>query len=302
MNNVNKLNIYILNWNQADITVDCVKSIINQSSPLEKEIYIIDNGSQDDSIEIFKKTFPNLRIIENESNLGFQGGMNQGIKHALENSADYVLLLNNDTVADENMLEMLFLHLPCDAALVSPGIYYYDNRDILCSLGGNFHPLFLEVMGRPNSNYSPPDKVKNFDFLPSHAWLIKTEIFRTVGLLDEIFFPIYYDDLDFCLRMKRQGYKLYLIPQAKIYHRISLSVGGRNSPNERYLMARNSGYYFRKNMKIWQYPFVFCFRIGSSFLWTLRLLGKKNYESLKSYWQGIYEGWWKDMPNKDKNY
>jgi GT2 family glycosyltransferase len=292
------VHIYVLNWNQPELTVDCVQSLLNQTASIDSRIFIIDNGSTDESVNIFFQQFPKINVIRNDTNLGFQGGMNSGIQHALEAGVEYLLLLNNDTIAHPNMLQSLIDNFPEDADLVSPGIYFYENRELLCSLGGNFNPIFLEVLGKPTTYYNPPKIVQRYEFLPSHAWLIKTEVFNSVGLLDEIFFPIYYDDLDFCLRLKRLGHHAYLIPQAKIYHRASMSVGGRNSPKERYLMARNSGYYFRKNMKFWQTPLIFCFRIGSGINWTFRLLLQKNYESIKSYWKGFNEGWFNKLPKK----
>lgn len=294
--NYEKLNIYVLNWNQADLTIDCVDSLITQTASINIEIFIIDNGSTDGSVEIFKEIFPQIKILANVKNLGFQGGMNVGIRHAMENSADYVLLLNNDTIADPDMIGNLLLNKPDAAALVSPAIFYHDDRNVLCSLGGKYSPVFLEIIGQNKKNITLPDDVKQYEFLPSHAWLIKTEIFSTVGLLDESFFPIYYDDLDFCLRLKRNNYSIYLIPQSRIYHRESMSVGGRNSPKERYLMARNSGYYFRKHMSVWQAPLIFNYRLGSGLLWTAKLLLQKNTEAVKGYWKGFYEGWFKKKP------
>lgn len=293
-----KLNIYILNWNQPDLTINCLESLLNQTGIISFEVFLIDNGSTDGSVEIFNQKYPQIPIIANDVNLGFQGGMNAGILHALKDSADYIMLLNNDTVADPEMLTNLFLHKPQDAALVSPAIFYYDNQDMLCSLGGNYNSVFLEILGQRKKNLSLPENVKRFDFLPSHAWLIKTEVFQSTGLLDEIFFPIYYDDLDFCLRLMRRNYLLYLIPQARIYHHESMSVGGRNSPKERYLMARNSGYYFRKHMQIWQAPLIFGYRLGSGLLWTAKLLIQNNFEAVKSYWNGFIEGWFKKIPNR----
>lgn len=222
-----KLNIYVLNWNQPDLTVDCVNSLLIQTAPVETQIIIIDNGSTDGSIEIFKQKFPQLHVISNKGNLGFQGGMNAGIKHAISNSADFVMLLNNDTIADPKMIENLFLNLPQDAALASPAIFYHDDHGVLCSLGGDFHPVLLSVLEIKKTTLQLPGSVTRFEFLPSHAWLIKSEVFEQVGLLDEIFFPIYYDDLDFCLRLKRKDLPIYLIPQAKIFHRESMSVGGQ---------------------------------------------------------------------------
>ena len=122
--------------------------------------------------------------------------------------------------------------------------------------------------------------------------------FNDIGFFDEIFFPLYYDDLDFCLRLRKKGYRLFLIPYAKIYHKISLSVGGRNSPQERFLMARNSGYYFRKHLKTWQLPFIVIYRLSSAILWTIRLLKQRNYEAVQYHWKGLVAGWIQKMPRK----
>lgn len=292
-----QLHIYVLNWNQADITVGCVRSLVNLSSPIPFSIFIIDNGSIDNSVEIFNQTFPDIEVLRTDANLGYQGGMNVGIQHGLKSKVDYLLLLNNDTIADPAMLTELFRLFPEDADLVSPGIYFTDKKNKLCSLGGNFNPIFLEVMGSPSAEYEPPSNIVKYEFLPSHAWLVKSSVFEKIGLFDRDFFPIYYDDLDFCLRMNREGYKLYLIPQAKIYHLGSMSVGGKNSPKERYLMARNSGYYFRKNMKFWQAPPIFIFRLGSGIIWTLRLLFQNNLEAIGMYWKGFIDGWFRPLPN-----
>jgi GT2 family glycosyltransferase len=295
--NINKtLNIYVLNWNQPNITINCIHSLKNMSSPINYEIIIIDNGSTDSSIKKFEYALPEIKIIKNKANLGYQGGMNAGIHHAQESSVDYVMLLNNDTIADPNMLTILFKYFPEDASLASPGIYFYENRSKLCSLGGNYHRILLDVFTKPNAAFDPPSDIQQYEFLPSHAWLIKTEVFKKVGMFDEAFFPIYYDDLDYCLRMKRAGLKLYLIPQAKIYHLGSMSVGGRNSPRERCLMARNSAYYFKKNMHFWQAPFIFLFRLTSGLIWTFRLMKNKNIKAIVGFWKGFFEGWFKKSP------
>jgi GT2 family glycosyltransferase len=290
------LNIYVLNWNQPNLTVDCVNSLVNQSENIKFKIIIIDNGSTDNSIIIFKSKFPEIQILENQMNLGFQGGMNRGLSHGFNQNADYILILNNDTIADPMMIEELFKNLPKDAALISPIIYYYDSPNRIWSMGGKINPIFLEVTRFLDFSQSPPQKAIIHEFIPSCAWLLKSEIITKIGYLDESYYPIYYDDLDYCLRIKRQGYKIYIIPQAKLWHKVSLSSGGEKSPNERYLMARNSGYYFRKNMKIWQAPFIIIFRFISFLLWNLRLLIVGKFTALKSYWRGSVDGWLKKLP------
>ncbi|OPZ93128.1 MAG: N-acetylglucosaminyl-diphospho-decaprenol L-rhamnosyltransferase [Firmicutes bacterium ADurb.Bin419] len=220
--------------------------------------------------------------------------MNVGINYAINNGSKYVMLLNSDTIASPDMMETLLSLSPLDAAIVSPGIYYFKSQNQLCSTGGKISNILLDTLRK--AKIENPLIPLKLEFLPSHAWLIRTEIFNKSGLFDESYFPLYYDDLDYCLRLKRLGFNLYLIPAAKIYHNVSVSVGGKNSPKERYLMARNSGYYFRKNMRSWQAPFIFSFRLISAMLWTFRLLKENNTESIQSYWKGFYQGWFGDLP------
>ena len=286
-----KLLTYVLNWNQAQLTSDCVNSLQLQTLSSLQKITIIDNGSTDGSVKLLKEEFPEIEIIENSKNLGFQGGMNSGIKHALQQEFDFILLLNNDTIVAYDMVEELLHHLPEDAGLVSPMLYYFNSEDVPWSIGGDINPILLEVFGGLNRGLRIPDHVLARDFVPSCAWLITREVLEKVGYLDENFFPIYYDDLDYCLRVRREGYKIYLIPQAKLWHRVSQSMGGQHSPRERYLMARNSAYYFKKHMKAWQVPIIFSYRVGSMFLWTFRLALKGNFAAVKAYWKGFVEGW-----------
>lgn len=283
----------ILNWNSARDSCLCAESLIPQLEANQK-IVVVDNGSTDNSINEINEKFPEIDILKNSKNLGFQGGMNIGINYAINNGAEYVMLLNSDTIASPDMMEILLTLSPLDAAIVSPGIYYYKNQNQLCSTGGKINNILLDTLRK--AKIRNPSEPLKLEFLPSHAWLIRTEIFKKSGLFDESYFPLYYDDLDFCLRLKRLGFSLYLIPAAKIYHNVSVSVGGKNSPKERYLMARNSGYYYRKNMRFWQAPLIFLFRLISAILWTFRLLKDRNYESIKSYWKGFFTGWFGKLP------
>jgi GT2 family glycosyltransferase len=285
--------IIILNWNSHVDTTRCIASIFPQLVE-GQTILVVDNGSTDDSIRILQERFGGIDILANSKNLGFQGGMNSGIREAIRRNAKAVLLLNSDTIASPTMLaDLTCLRLP-DAAILSPGIYHAGDPEMLCSTGGKISPLFLEMMrqAKPQKSKTP----MQLEFLPSHAWLVQTSVFLNAGLLDEMFFPLYYDDLDFCYRLKCLGYKLYLAPSVKIYHSVSLSMGGRNSPRERYLMARNSGYYFRKHMHAWQAPFIFLFRLGSAILWSLRLLINGTTPAVMQYWRGFWDGWFGKLP------
>lgn len=296
--NLLRLYIIILNWNQLNDTIECIDSITNQTYK-DLDIVVIDNGSTDNSAFEIRKRYPEIKVIENEKNLGFQGGMNVGIRYALSNNAELILLLNNDIIADPGMIRHLLENFPDDAGIVSPIMYYYSKPSEIWSSGGDINPILIESI-KSHKNKKKIDNSTGLierDFLPSCAWVVRKDVFEKIGYLDEVYFPIYYDDLDFCLRTRRAGYKLYINTSAKLWHKVSASSGGEYNPRERYLMARNSGYYFRKNMKFWQSPFILFHRCGSAILWTGRLLIKRDYIGLKNYWKGLLVGWFGPMPD-----
>ncbi|NMC14337.1 MAG: glycosyltransferase family 2 protein [Chloroflexi bacterium] len=291
----NQLYIVILNWNQLKDTTECIESIQKQTYK-DFHVVLVDNGSSDNSIPVIREKFPWIEIIENKKNLGFQGGMNIGIRYALSNKAEFILLLNNDIVADPEMIQHLLEDFPDEAGVVSPVMYYYSNPMKVWSFGGKINPWLLEILKFPREKIILANQLIERDFVPACAWLLKKTVVEKVGLFDESFFPAYYEDLDFCLRIRRGGFKIYINPKAKLWHKVSASSGGECNPFERYHMARNSGYYFRKNMKIWQAPIIILYRIGSALIGTIRLIYNHQIAILKVYWKGLIDGWFGQLP------
>ncbi len=285
----------IVNWNKPNLTIDCIDSLFHQNN-INLQLVVVDNGSKDESVRLIKEKFSGIDIIENPHNLGFSGGFNVGINYALEKGAQNLFLVNNDTVADPQMLHILMKNFKPERSILSPAIYYADAPDKLWSVGGKINPVLLEIIDLHLNGPSIPSAVVEKDFLPCCAWLIRREVFESIGLFDQVFSPAYYEDLDFCLRARRAGFHITLVRDAKLWHKVSQSSGGEHKPRERYLMARNSGYYFRKNMRWWQSPFIVLFRMGSAFLWTLRLLIRPDIEALRAFLKGLFDGWLRPLP------
>ena len=235
--------------------------------------------------------FPQVHVIENERNLGFQAGNNAGIRYALERGAKNVFILNNDTIAEPGMVRLLLDHMTADVSVVTPAIYYAGWPDELWSIGGMIHPLFLEIVKAPGDRVSLPAAPVDRDFVTGCAMLMRAEVLREVGLFDERFYPGYYEDLDLSLRIRRGGYRMLLVPEARLLHKVSQASGGQSSPRVYFLMGRNSGYYFRKHMRYWQAPFIIFFRLGSALKTSFRLILKGEKEGLAAYWKGLMLGW-----------
>jgi GT2 family glycosyltransferase len=284
------VHVVLLNWNSAQDTNECLASLMTQEG-VSLECIVVDNCSRDDSVQQIRARFPRVHIIENDRNLGFPAGNNAGIRYALDHGAMTVFVLNNDTIAEPGMVRLLLDHLTSDVGVVTPAIYYASQPDEIWSIGGVMNPLLLEMINIPGERISLPAGPVERDFVTGCAMLIRAEVIHTVGLFDESYFPIYYEDLDLSLRIRRGGYRMLLVPQARLLHKVSQASGGQFSPRVYFLMGRNSGYYFRKHMHVWQAPFIVAYRLASALKTSMKLIVNKRYECLSAYWSGLVWGW-----------
>lgn len=222
--------IIILNWNNWQDTVECLESLAQIDYP-NYQIIVVDNGSSDDSVSQLKQRFNTIRLFETEKNLGFSAGVNFGIEQAEKN--DLILLLNNDTLVAKNFLTELVKIIRSDdtIGLVGGKIYYYEGTECdafmhrkknkIWSAGGGISRLTKRTFhfGDKKIDQGQYDQQREVDFLTGCCLLIKRQVIETIGLLDPDYF-MYYEDVDFCLRAKAQGYKIVYSPQAIIWHKI----------------------------------------------------------------------------------
>jgi GT2 family glycosyltransferase len=229
----------ILNWNQKDLTCECLESLAQLDYP-SYEIVVVDNGSQDDEATVIRGRFPAVRVFENERNLGFAEGNNVAIRYALEQGADYVFLLNNDTVVDQQMLRRLIKVAESDEriGIVGPKISYFDEPQTIWSAGGILRsrrkPVLLGLDEVDNGQF---DDLREVDWVTGCALLMKSSVARQIGLIDSRFF-IYYEENDWCYRTQRVGYKVFYVPEAHMWHKIRPRHQAL-SPRHVYLMTRN---------------------------------------------------------------
>lgn len=279
--------IVTLNWNRRDDTLAFLRSCQSLAYPRYRTL-LVDNGSADDSLQAVAVAFPGVEQIANGANLGFAAGMNVGLRRALAEGADYVLLANNDTELEPGMLSWLVAEAEArGAALTAPAIYYFTERDRIWWLGGKLRPLLLEI--RPYRTLPHGQKPVDADFVTGCGVLISRECLERVGLLDERFF-MYYEDSDYCLRVRRAGLRILVVPAAAMYHKVAVSSGGSDSPNERYQMGRSSVQFFRKHARAWQVPFIALFRTGSALRTLWRLTRRGACSAARAYLRGLRDG------------
>ncbi|MEZ0154838.1 MAG: glycosyltransferase family 2 protein [Candidatus Reddybacter sp.] len=239
--NIPKITIIILNWNGKDDTLSCLSSVANISYP-NYELLLVDNGSSDGSIDAICSLFPDVHLIQTGQNLGFAEGNNVGIRHALSNGSNYILILNNDTTVDPQLLNYLIAAAKKhpNAGLIGPKIYYHSQPDVIWSAGGYWDDKqkCFEQTGDGETDEGQYDIQKPSEFIVGCAMFIPAEVFRTIGLLDSDYF-LNYEEIDFQCRVRAAGYTILYEPHAHIWHKIAASFGGDSSPLKYYFIFRN---------------------------------------------------------------
>lgn len=281
---------FTLNWNRREDTLACLVSLAALDYP-HKRLLLVDNGSTDGTVAAVIARFPNVEVIANERNLGFAAGANVGLRHALAQGADYIFFINNDAVADPQLLNHLLAAAAPQVGMVAPKIYYADDPRRIWSVGGMRHPLTGEQTGdaRNTVDEGQWQDVAERDFLVGCAILFSRAFLETVGLYDERFF-MYYEDADLSLRARDAGFHLLLSPHGHVWHKVAGSSGGGDSPNERYWMARSSVLFFHKHIHGWQWLIVVPYRTASALKTVSRLLLRRRHDSARAYVRGLRDG------------
>lgn len=268
-----KVSIIILNWNQKEMTLKCLKSLKKIIySPFE--IIIIDNGSTDDSVSAIKNEFPDIQIIENKKNLGVAGGRNVGIEYVQKKGTDYMLFLDNDTTVHQNFITEIVKVGEGDKSIgiLTGKIYFSSHPDKIWCAGGSLslYRCHFALIGYDKIDRGQYDKIKEVDHVTGCCFMIRKEVVDKIGIFDQSFVPYFSEDTDFCLRAKEKGYKIMYVPKSKIWHHIVK----KTSVSEQYwyLKGRNLMLFMRKHARIHHWIVFFFFFIFSS----LRLLYKET--------------------------
>lgn len=275
--------IILLNWNQGDLTLACLDSLA-KISYANTRIMLVDNGSTDDSLDRIRAQFPGIEIIENRENLGYSPANNRGIEQALAHGAEYVLLLNNDTVVAPDFLEPLIetAESSPDIGVVSSKIYYFDEPKRIW-YGGGYIDWKTGLTAHLQVGKIDPDEqdieIEEVSFVSACAMCIRRSVLETVGLLDERFF-IYYDDTDWCARITRAGFRCIYVPQSKIWHKVSALMGA-TSPKTAYYVARNEILFLKKNSPGFRKFWLPWRAIGRQVLTIIRYSLQSQDQSLK---------------------
>jgi len=227
----------VLNWNGGDDTLAALGSLVGV------ETVCVDNGSTDGSDRAIEERFPDVELVRTGQNLGFAGGNNVGIERALERGADWVLLLNNDAVADAGLPDALAAAAAArpDAGVLACKVYFAEPSDVLMYAGGEVR-LGLGYWGRQagfgRRDDGSFDTVRDTGRATGAAMAVSRAAIERAGPLDESLF-LYGEDAEWCIRIRKAGFAIVFVPAARAWHVGSAATGGLKSPASLYYDTRN---------------------------------------------------------------
>lgn len=281
-----KTAVVIVNYNGGEDVLECLQSVSRLEVESEKlEIIVVDNGSKDRSVAMIKTQFSQVRVYENQENLGFAEGNNVGIKEALKGGADYVMLLNSDTLIDRDCLKELLkvtredqkIDVLCPKIYFAAGFEFHKERykkvergRVIWYAGGkidwqNILGIHRGVDKVDNGQY---DKITKIEFATGCCLLVKREVFEKVGLLDKGYF-LYLEDLDFSVRVKKAGFQLVFVPKAIVWH--------KNLGTTRQESATRQAYYYTRNRLLFGLKYASFATKTALLKWSLKKLVRGNF-------------------------
>ncbi len=240
--------VILLNWNGKRDTLECLDSL-QKVGYSHFQVIIVDNGSKDNSVAIFREKYPRIPILETGQNLGFAGGNNAGIEWALRHGADWILLLNNDTVVAPDFLDA-FLAAAKEkpkAGILGAKILRYDNPQMIDHLGGawNFERGEFSSFHSGEADH-PYFQMQSVDYVCGAGFLMRRAVVEAIGYLEPQFF-LFWEESDFCFRAKKAGFEVWTAPSAKIWHKVSSSfIGGK--PHMHYFWWRSRLLWMERNL------------------------------------------------------
>jgi GT2 family glycosyltransferase len=274
-----KVDVIVLNWNGFGDTSACLSSLQELSYP-NYRVIVVDNASTDDSPSRIRQQFPQIELIETDRNLGFGGGCNVGITRALAEGADFVWLLNNDTTVDSEALQSLVataMSRPRIGA-VGSAIYFSDEPGRLQAWGGGRVNFWL---GR-SRHFLQPVSDEKVQFITGASLLLPRAALESVGLFDVGFF-MYWEDADYCFRLRRAGWRVAVAGESKVWHKAGPSRGQGSLSSYRYFNASASHFFEKHSPVPW-----FSFWAGFAPRLARRLLAG-DWERARAVWAGLHQ-------------
>jgi GT2 family glycosyltransferase len=289
-----KVCIVIVTWNRADAVVRCLLSQNRLTYP-NLDLVVVDNHSQDDTVERLRRIFPELTVIANGRNLGFTGGNNVGIRWGLERGADYFFILNNDATVDPSVLDELVRIAEADRRIAVVGaknILMHNHRIVWAAWGDiTFGPTLTRVHGWMKRDGKKYRRNRDVDHVVGNGCMWRRAALESIGLLDTDFFG-YHEDVDWCYRAKKAGWRVVYVGSAIVRHEGSLSSNPmfESRMPAMYFIGRNGVLFTKKHaggLRLVQLGFNSA--LGSLQRYVAATM-KGHATGERQFWQGFWDG------------
>jgi GT2 family glycosyltransferase len=256
-----RVTVVVLTWNGLEDLTACLESFACVEYD-NRTVVVVDNASEDATAAVVRERFPSVTLIVNGSNLGYVGGNNVGMRYALEHGADYIFILNNDTKMTPTVLDRLVDLMQGDRRIAVSGAKNLLMANPSCTWGKygvlNWGPMLAKCEGRYQVDHAEPSP-KDVDWVIGNGCLMRREALQRVGLFDENFFQVH-EDIDWCVRARRLGYRVVYVDDAAIFHKGAASA----DPTRPVLFSY--GYFLGRN------PILFARKHASPLQWGKLLL------------------------------
>jgi len=284
MSSTNFVSIILVNFNGEDVLVDCLGSLEKFVPNHNSEIIVVDNNSQDNSINIIESKFPDVKLIKLPQNLGFGAGNNAGAREAKGN---FLFLLNTDTIVTSNFLPHLLelMSSNSEVGVIGPKLVFPDGKFQISfspkiSFVGEIKAKKMHKISYKENKLNLIEKnfqsIKVVDIVVGAAFFIRKDLFDLLGGFDERFF-MYFEESDLCKRVRDKGYQVLYTPHISIIHVRGHSVkklSGKMSLEYR----RSQIYYYDKHCQLWE---IFCLRTYLLFKFLYEYLKSPNFYNLE---------------------
>lgn len=245
-----KLGVVICNFNKKEYLKQCISSVLESDLPdKDYQIVVVDNASTDGAPQMVKEEFSNVILLENTENTGGSGGFARGMQYAIDKGYEYVALLDNDIKLDENTLSTMldYLARKPKVGVVGAKICQMDHPDLLQEFGSFIDQerfdMSLPLRGKKDTNDLP--EFVDCDYVPACCFIARKKVLAQAGVFDARHF-IYWDDMDWCTRVRNLGYKIHAIKNARVLH----EMGTKNNTSTfgQYYFRKNQTFYFLKHL------------------------------------------------------
>jgi len=282
-----KIIAIILNTNKKNDTLACIESIMANHYP-NMEVLVLDNGSTDGSVEAIKSDFPSVLIKILDENKGYAGNNNVGLEYAIKQNPDWVFVLNEDIILSQDAFSVMMQVAieNTNVGIIGPLVYHFDEPDIIQSSGGTFtkngDSIHISQNEKDIGQFQLPYEVS---WISGCAIGVRLDAIKQTGLFDERFF-YYWEETDWCFRIKANGWKAIIVPNAKIWHK-GVQRNYLPTPNVTYYATRNRLLFYKKHkvsFLIWIKTIFEFLRIALS--WSL----KPKWKDLKENRDALIQG------------